>query len=585
VDAVVRVYDIICTPGNTLFTSTFIPILKLAGPRFLYLMFSALLYIFVYLISKRLLQNNRLSLFVALFALLNPYVLSVQALDRNFMALAVSAVFMYIVLEYKEKVFLQGLIFGILSGTGLRFLPIIFVVPAVLLFNNDRLKKALLFFLAFTITFTFNIPHLFFNGLNSLGENQSSLSLLYLAFTGWLRTPFLPLPNLIFYLVNIINYFGFIISGVICLGIVRLFVENKKLFFSFFAVFLLLLFVLSFQRNWIEADKYRIIICGFLSLYVFLGFGIRQLLFIKKNMNTVLLSIISFALPVMFVRFASLPDFGQDAGFYKRKALYQQESPEYHALTKNTLLRISPLPNYRRLCQKLDFKLKGFEEEAALRNVFAADPESENSKFSLFYSDWKRGLNLSKKPARARLQNDIGEYVYIKLDLNKLAGDFSDCAEEIPPLDIVSLDLGKERLSDVFYAEVIVPWQKNPVPVCIMLNNGYLDDLKELQIDLNAFISVGNFDIYQDIVNSINYSLNNTLRKEGKGTGMISFPLLQERGILTFRIPKDVRIVIKNWFINGENGVPFKLDSWLAQRKITGRYRTEFFYNEPESYL
>jgi hypothetical protein len=66
---------------------------------------------------------------------------------------------------------------------------------------------------------------------------------------------------------------------------------------------------------------------------------------------------------------------------------------------------------------------------------------------------------------------------------------------------------------------------------------------------------------------------------------MISFPLLQERGILTFRIPKDVRIVIKNWFINGENGVPFKLDSWLAQRKITGRYRTEFFYNEPESYL
>ncbi len=264
-------YEIICTPGNILFTSTLISILKLSSFKALYVIILSLLFIFTYLISKKLLGSRLIASITAIFSCLNPYILSVEVLDRNVMALAVSAVMVYLVIAHKNKVFFHGIVFGILAGTGLRFIPLLFILPVALLYYRERLslRSCLVFIPAFVITFTFNLPHLYFHGFHSLGETSSSLGLIGQAFSGWKRTPFLPFPNLIFYAVNIINYFGYLASAVVLFGALRCWKLDKKLFLALSFMFLSVLFVLSYQRNWLEQDKYRIIISAFLLCIYF----------------------------------------------------------------------------------------------------------------------------------------------------------------------------------------------------------------------------------------------------------------------------------------------------------------------------
>ncbi|MHB8155112.1 MAG: hypothetical protein ACYDFR_03555 [Candidatus Omnitrophota bacterium] len=586
-DALTKVYEIICTPGNILLTSTFLPVLKINCFKIIYLVFNALLLIFSYLLCRKLVKNRIIALLVSAFSVLNPYVLSVEVLDRNFMSLAISVILFYVLLEYKEKRFLQGLIFGILAGTGLRFLPLVFIVPIFILWGEDNdLKRIALFAVAFFITFFFNIPHLFFNGLNSLGENGSSWQLLFFAFTKWARTPFVPFPNLIFYLVNIINYFGLLIWGIICFGVYCIYKENKKLFFSFLLMFLLVVVVLAYQRNWLEGDKYRIVISGFLPLYIFLVFGLKAIFYRPTYAKKITPILVSFTLPVIFFLVVSGINFNQDAEFYQRKYLYQKESREYYQLSKGSLLKAGIFPNYERLFLKLNLKRKKTDELITLSNLFPESNFPNFKKFVKFYEHWKTAFSKDKKnPLFSSLKNSK-DYVYLKINFDKLMKNNHEAVEQLESADMVSLDLSaKEQLSDVFYTQFDVSWQNNFLPVCVILNNNTIDNFKELTIDLNAFVSLGHDDLGCDIINSIDFTLNPPLKQQGFKTGMKSFPLYEENKSLIFKIPADMKIIVKNWFINQENGVPFKVDSWLIKRDRKGSFKVLFFYNEPESYL
>ncbi len=182
--------------------------------------------------------------------------------------------------------------------------------------------------------------------------------------------------------------------------------------------------------------------------------------------------------------------------------------------------------------------------------------------------------------------NPLKDYVYLKIDFEKLATDLNNAVEVVNEQDLVAIDLGKkDELFNVYYADLNVTWQENKLPVCIMPDNDNIAYLKELSIELNAFISLGKDEDGFDIVNSINYKLNPQLMQTGYQTGMKSFPLYEEANKMIFKAPKGIKIIIKNWFINGENGVPYKLDSWCVSQYKKGNYKAEFFYNEPESYL
>ncbi|MFC1576263.1 hypothetical protein ACFL3J_01180 [Candidatus Omnitrophota bacterium] len=582
-------YGIICTPGNILFTSSLISIFKMYSFKIAYMPFLGMLFIFVYLLVKRLINNNVIAVFMATFSVLNPYVLSVEVLDRNVMALAISAVFFYILLKHKKKIFLHGLVFGILAGTGLRFLPLLFFLPAIMLYTGERLplKKYLVFLAGFIVAFAFNIPHLYFHGFQSLGETRRSADLLVDAFTKWQRTPFLPFPNIIFYIVNIINYFGYLFTGLILLGLAKLYRSDKRALFAFSAMFLSVLFVLSFQRNWIEGDKYRIIICAFLPLYIFMAFGLKYILNKRKLFKRCAYFIIALLLPFIFVQLISAYSFRADENFFTERKLYQKESPEYYDLTRQFFVSTGILPNYRRLFTKTDLSRKRKEEALALKRLFPEKRLPRYERFENFYNTWERSFASVRESTHTgkSLEENEENYIYVKVDFEKLVTDLENSVEAIESVDIASIDLkNKDELFDVYYSPLNVSWQDRELLVCIMPGE-HAKYLNELHVELNAFTSFGKDDMGLDVVNSVNFMSDPASSARAYRTGMISFPLYIEENSMVFRIPENMKVIVRNWFINGENGTPYKLDSWCIKRQRSGDYKAEFFYNEQESYL
>lgn len=572
-----KAYEIICTPGNILFTSTLLPVFKLYSYKIVYLLFSCLLFVFIYLIIMKLLDDKVVALSTAIFGLLNPYMLSVETLDRNVMALSMSAVFIYIVLQHRDKVFLHGFLFGILAGTGLRFLPLLFILLAAIIYypKQHTFKNYLLFISAFIITFAFNLPHLYFHGFRSLGETSSSLSLAYEAFTKWQRTPFLPFPNLFFYLLNILNYFGYLFSCLILLGAVNLYRVNKRFFYAFSLTFLSILFILSYQRNWLESDKQRIIICGFLPLYIFFAYGLKVILTKSCSFKKYFAIFVSLTTLVLFVRLISAVNFSPDKAFYERRFIYQAESPEYYNLSKRFLLNINLFPNYHRLFMKTNLRDKAQEEQIVLERLFPKDNPPNYSKFKEFYSKWTGLLSAERKKYPAK--GPVG-YSYLKIDFERLARNPDTCVTKIKYSDLCSIDLSeKDNLFDVYYGSLNVGWQKERLGVCVILRKDELGLLKRMYIDLNAFMSEGK--------NEDGFEVIYPFSKERKpASGMNTFPLFSEDNTMIFKVPDDLSIVVRNWFIN-ENGSPYKVDSWLIKADKNGNYKSDFFYNEPESYL
>ncbi len=578
-----EVYGIICTPGNILFTSTVLPILKLYSFQIVYTFFICLLFIFIYLIVTKIIMHRIIALSTALFAVLNPYILSVEVLDRNVMALVISVILFYLLLEHKNSVFLHGLVFGILSGTGLRFIPLLFIFPIIILYRKEQFnfKTVLIFISAFTITFTFNIPHFYFHGLNSLGETKSSPYLMFEAFTKYMRTPFLPFPNLLFYVFNILSYFGYLCFGVILIGAFKLWKTNKRIFLALSTFFLIVLLILSSQRNWIEGDKYRIIIEGFLPVYVFFAYGLMEIVVKKNFFKKSALIFISLVLPVIFVRVFVSIDFNQDKKFYNRKYLFQEESKPYYGSVKKFFQNINLFPNYKRLFAKLDIKEKKIEEALILKKLFPKEELPNYDKLRQFYSDW--GVYLLK--GHKNKYSPPAGYAYVQVDFNKLIADLANSSKSVDYADICSIDLmKKEDLFDVYYSDLNISWQEKALPVCVILNREGIKYLNILYIDLNAFTGFGKDASGFDIVNSVNFKANIKLEKIGAQSGMGSFPLFAEENKMVFHVPKNLRIIIRNWFVN-EKGIPYKIDSWCIKQDKNGRYGTEFFYNEPESYL
>lgn len=580
-----EVYGIICTPGNILFTSTVLPIFKLYSFQIVYVLFVCLLFIFVYLIVTKLLTNRIIALLTALFAVLNPYVLSVEVLDRNVMALSISAILFYLLLEHKNKIFLHGLVFGILAGTGLRFIPLLFVFPIAIIYHKEilKLKTIFIFMPAFIITFTFNTPHFYFHGLNSLGEKVSSWPLIFEAFTKYTRTPFLPFPNILFYLFNILNYFGYLICAIVLLGVFKLWKTDKRMFSALASFFLLILFVLSYQRNWMEGDKCRIILEGFLPIYVFFAYGLRELFVKKSVIKKSALTIASLILLAIFARILIGVNFNQENDFYNRQYLFQEESRSYYILSKKFFYNVSLFPNYERLFAKRDIKGKKLEAALMLKRVFSADTLPGHDKFKDFYSAW--GKYFLKKSDGKYKYSLPHNYKYVQIDFDKLATDFVNSVKIIDYADICSVDLMKtEDLFEVYYDDLIVSWQKKALPVCVMINKDEIEYLNTFYIELNAFTGFGKDASGFDVVNSVNFKADKKLEKVGLLSGVGSFPLFADKNKMVFHVPKDLRIIIRNWFVN-EKGIPYKIDSWCFKQDKKGNYRADFFYNEPESYL
>jgi hypothetical protein len=271
-----------------------------------------------------------------------------------------------------------------------------------------------------------------------------------------------------------------------------------------------------------------------------------------------------------------------DEEFYQRKFLYQSESSGYHDLTEKFLLDISILPNYKRLFTKLDLKRKACEEKIVFDRLFPKDGLPGFIKFKNFYSEWKQFF---LKDVRRSQRDSVSGYSYLKIDFCKLVNNLSGSVEKINYSDMPSIDLKtKDALFDVYYTDLKVDWQTEILPVCLILRREEIEYLKELNIDLNAFVSFGKDDTGFDTIYPVNFKVKPFLNEYGHKGGMGSFPLISENNTLVLYVPDDLKIVIRNWFIN-DNGSSYKIDSWCIKQDNKGNYGIKFFYNEPESYL
>lgn len=231
---------------------------------------------------------------------------------------------------------------------------------------------------------------------------------------------------------------------------------------------------------------------------------------------------------------------------------------------------------------KLNLKNKRAEEGIIFKNIFAKGGLLNSGKFKDIYREWVEQYPFNDKRSPISLSKN---YNYIKIDFEKLAIEPVNAIKKVGYSDICAINFeAKDNLFDVYYAGLNVSWQEQMLPVCVFLRKEEIECLGKLYIDLNAFIGLNKDQTGFDLVYPVSIEAAGGLKKTVLGEEIESFPLFSEQNAMIFKIPQDLRIVIRNWFIN-EKGVPYKVDSWCIKTDEKGNYKAEFYYNEPESYL
>ena len=580
-EAVCEMFKIISTPGNAIFTANSMPVFGLAGFHVLYIYSLVLIYFFVFLFLHRWTGRYWLSIAVALFASANPYVLFSEVLDRNLFVYAMSAALFYVVFFFRDRWFVHGLLFGAVAGMGLRFLPLTFVVPILLLYFREKafLSRTIRFLLLAGVIAAFNIPHLSHHGFHSLGETEPFWRMLITAFTGFERTPFMPFPNSIFYPLDLISFFGVVLCAVAAFGFYVMLRKDRRSALAMILMVVPIYLVLTSQSNWIEGDKARIFVEILFPVMIWIGIGLDSIFTkeysIKKIAAVIALMIAFYIVPKGIERI----DFPLDHDFYRNKPIYQTENDEYYRLLRTQTLNVGLFPNYGRLFLKINLAAKKRTENALKQRLFgqgALAKVSENS--------WVNRQVSVKTNAKTFLQTN--DYVSIKIDFSKLASNFAGAAVRVDNKEKVFVNFEKEKdLLDIYYKQFKVPWQSEILPVTVFPDVDHIRATGEIYVDVNSFISFGKDEIGFVRINQINFFNQSARLQNAFSSGLTALPQTDDLSAITLRVPAGVKIILRNWIVNGANGTPHRLDCWAIDVSPQDEPEVSFYPWEPESYL
>ena len=575
-----QIYSIISTPGNVMFTGGMMPLFGIKTFHYLYVLFQLNLYLFVCLLMYRWSGRAWIAVVTALLAVLNPYCLSIEILDRNLIAMSLCAPLLYTVFAHRDKHLLHGLLLGITAGAGLRFLPLTYALPMLILYISSRVgfRGYLALAAGFVITFTFNIPHLFHHGFHSLGHSEPFWQLLWSALGELRRTPLMPYPNFVFYALNTLSYFGYALTSLVLFGAGAMALKHRLRFVLLLLISLPTYVVLAAQPDWIEIDKARILLTGLLPLVLFAGHGVVHLLRCQRPLRD---GAVLVALPLLVAGAGALLGTlaGQaDATLYDRKQIYQKEPGSLTAHNRAHLARVGALPNFGRLMNKISLARKHTEEQIALGTLLSRQVVAQNS----WVSRWL--------PARAvetpRPRKPSVAFVNLRIDLDRLVSDQPSSVSVVGTCDDCFLNLeNKKDLLDIYYRSVKVSWQQQALPVVVLTGKPALEVLGELNVELNAFIGYGKDSYGFERVNLINFMTSKKGRAHAKKTGMTALPHRGTAPVITLRVPRDVTVILRNWIVEQEQGVPHRIDSWRVRVGGDGEPEVRFFFQEPESYF
>lgn len=580
-EAICEMFKIISTPGNAIFTANSMPIFGVHGFFVLYLCLLVLIYLFVFLFIHRWTGRYWISIVIALFAALNPYVLFTEVLDRNIFVYVLSGALLYSVIFFRDRVLFHGFLFGVVAGMGLRFLPLTFVVPVMLIYLQDKalLSRAARFFPVAAVVAAFNVPHLAHHGFHSLGETEPFWRLLISAFTQLERTPFIPFPNSFFYPLSVLSFFGAAFCAVALYGFYVMIRKDRWLGIAMILMILPTYLVLASQPNWIEGDKARIFLEVLFPIMVAGGFGLDSLFkdggVLKKIAAIVVIGLALFFIPKGIERI----NFPLDTDFYKNKPIYQAENSEYYRLLKEYTLKVGVFPNYTRLYSKTELMGKK-RSEIALRNRLFG----QNAFKKVAENAWvKRNIPVKQKTEFTGLKSD---FVSVKIDFSKLAASMKNAVTRVDEKENIFVNFEKEKdLLDIYYKQFEVSWQQKILPVTVLPDVEYMKTTGDIFVDINSFISFGKDEVGFVRVNQINYFEQPARYNYAFSNGMTALPQTDDLPNILLRVPTGVRIILRNWIVNGANGTPHRVDSWVMDISDQGAPAVSFYPWEPESYL
>jgi hypothetical protein len=585
-------YNIISTPGNTLFTMTFMAVFGLHSFQVLYVLFALLLFVFTYLLLEHWTESAAAALLGSLFVCLNPYVLSLEVLDRNFIAAALSAASFHALIVRRDRIFLHGLLFGLTAAAGLRFLPLLFLVPVALIYVLRRVRWLSwpLFAVAFMLAVAVNVPHLSYHGFHSLGETESPAQLAWLVLSRFERSPFLPLPNLLFYPVHILGYIGSACGAILLLGALRCWQQGRRRFLVLALVFVLPWLVLSCQRDWLQGDKSRILVMSMVALAAWFAFAVQSLLR-RRTLRADLIVLLAGILCLQgFAALSAGLVSSVDEGSYTRHPLYQRDLPAWQDFYRPAFSTVGSLPDLGRLFQKADIRRKHRADQELTNRLFG-----EGGSPALRANPWiQDNLPIETLGNPQPIRPQAG-WIDLQIDLEKLVTEPGSAATTTETRDRPFADLRSEaetlkRLAafDVqlaaYHKEVQVSWQAQPLPVTVLTSQSELPMLGELYVDFNAWTSLGKDDLEFQQVNVINYAVQGDPQGRGRATSMAALPPRNSEAKITLRIPEGTTVIIRNWLVDGSKGVPHRIDSWSIETD-GGTAKLSFHCLEPESYL
>lgn len=592
-------YEVISTPGNALFTAGLMPALGVHSFHCLYVGFQVLLFLFAFLLARFLFEKTWLALLVGLFAALNPYSLRVEVLDRNAMAYALSAALLYLVVAHRERHLLHGLLYGIAGGVGLRFLPLTLMIPVGIFYISGRVsvRGYATFAVGAVLTFAFNVPHLFYHGFHSLGESVPFHELLFSALTTGNRTPLLPFPNAVHYVLGALSSLGLVCGGLLVFGAGVALRRDWKTALALCFAPLATLLVLAAQRDWIEADKGRILLWSFLPFVLLPGFAVsyitssrpatqRSSQRVKGLVGLVVAIAVVFGVSELLRGVVG----SADDGFYARKPIYQTEHRLYGDHLREHYAPVGLLPDYHHLFLKKDPVRKHLEERVVSWMLF-----SRAGKVPWVEEELPPAEQVLPEPLSwlsSSSQSD--EYVNLAVDLDLLlvAPHEAVTVVDDPRRVFVNLE-DTSRLFDVYYKEVSVSWQQEKLTITVLPLKPERQVLGELHIELNAFIAINQDEYGLRLINTIDHVVVPGKNVQGLATAMKALPQRDELSSVVLRVPVDMRILFRNWIVNAVEGAPYRIDCWViepgTQTREAGSHgggRTvEFFFQEPESYL
>ncbi|MFH1045345.1 MAG: hypothetical protein V1727_00085 [Candidatus Omnitrophota bacterium] len=325
--------------GAIIFTPWYL-LFNIFGFRFFFAISGVLIAIFALLISQLLFKNFYLSVFSAVIAALNSYILSINNLNPNILGLMIISILLYLLLEDTPNGLIIGLVYGTLGGIrneSILFLPAI--IYKLLISSPGKGRNITLFFLGSLLAiapilywnqYAFGNPFMHPTQFPSLGGFRPVFAHRFLFwkfdFNGMLnypfyhkiiRTPYFSFPTFLLLPLTLASSLGILMFSLIFTGALNLFKRRRQLFIFLMLWFLPMYLLLSVQENWSNL-KMTFLLMLISPIIIFIAAGIEDL-FSKGKLKSRLTSLILLSIAVFFlIRSLASSDFEADQRWYER---------------------------------------------------------------------------------------------------------------------------------------------------------------------------------------------------------------------------------------------------------------------------